>query len=70
MAGAQLPNLNPTNGGTGQSYTVTGGRALLYLPNQSGQLVLAGTFDTVSRGRGLGTEAIHTHGSWSFPHTC
>jgi hypothetical protein len=60
---AQLPNLNPTkNGG---SYTITGGRALLYLPNQSGTLVLAGTFDTVSRGRGLSTEAIHTLGQYS-----
>lgn len=60
---AELPNLNLTkNGGT---YTMTGGRALLYLPDQSGKLVLAGTFDTVSRTRGLGTEAIHTLGQYS-----
>jgi len=62
---AQLPNLKPTNGGPGQTYTVTGGRAQLYLPDQSGNLVLAGVFDTVSRGKGLSTEAIHTLGQYS-----
>lgn len=62
---AQLPNLKPTNGGPGQTYTVTGGRAQLYVPNQSGTLVLAGVFDTVSRAKGLGTEAIHTLGQYS-----
>ena len=61
----QLPNLTPTNGGPGQSYTVTGGRAELYLPNSVGTLVLAGIFDTVSRAKGLGTEAIHTLGQYS-----
>ena len=64
MAG-QLPNLKPTNGGAGQSFTMTGGRAELYLPNQVGTLVLAGVFDTVSRAKGLGTEAIHTLGQYS-----
>ena len=64
MAG-QLPGLSPTNGGPGQSYTVTGGRAELYLPNQSGTPALAGVFDTVSRAKGLGTEAIHTLGQYS-----
>jgi hypothetical protein len=63
MAG-QLPGLSPTNGGPGQSYTVTGGRAELYLPNQSGTLVLAGVYDTVSRAKGLGTEDIHTLGAY------
>ena len=47
------------------SQTITGGRAQLYLPDQSGNLVLAGVFDTVSRGRGLSTEAIHTLGQYS-----
>lgn len=61
MAG-QLPGLSPTNGGPGQSYTMTGSRAELFLPNSVGTLVLAGTFDTVSRTRGLGTEDIHTLG--------
>jgi len=65
MAGAQLPNYRPTNGGPGQSYTVTGGRAQLYLPNSVGTLVLAGVFDTVSRNRGLSAEAIHTLGQYS-----
>lgn len=64
MAG-QLPSLSPTNGGPGQSYTVTGGRAELFLPNQDGTLVLAGVFDTVSRQKGLGVEAIHTLGQYS-----
>lgn len=63
MAG-QLPSLNPTNGGPGQSFTLTGGRLELYLPNQSGTLVLAGVFDTFSRAKGLGTEAIHTLGAF------
>jgi hypothetical protein len=47
------------------SVTITGGRAQLYLPNLEGNLVLAGVFDTVSRGRSLGTEAIHTLGQYS-----
>lgn len=47
------------------SNTITGGRAELYLPDQSGNLILAGVFDTVSRGKGLGTEAIHTLGQYS-----
>lgn len=64
MAGAQLPSLSPTNGGPGQSFTMTGSRAELFLPNQSGTLVLAGTFDTVSRTRGLGTEDIHVLGAY------
>ncbi len=68
---AQLPNLKPTKVANGSAidqqgtYTVTGGRAQLYLPNQSGDLVLAGVFDTVSRARGLSTEAIHTLGQYS-----
>jgi hypothetical protein len=47
------------------SQTVTGGRAQLYLPDLTGNLVLAGVFDTVSRGKGLSTEAIHTLGQYS-----
>lgn len=47
------------------SQTITGGRAQLYLPNESGTLVLAGVFDTVSRQKGLSTEAIHTLGQFS-----
>lgn len=47
------------------SQTITGGRAQLYLPDGSGNLVLAGVFDTVSRGKGLSTEAIHTLGQYS-----
>jgi hypothetical protein len=62
---AELPTLSPTNGGPGQSFTVTGGRAELFLPNQTGTLVLAGVFDTVSRAKGLGVEAIHTLGQYS-----
>lgn len=62
---AELPTLSPTNGGPGQSYTLTGGRLELYLPNQTGTLILAGVFDTYSRAKGLGTEAIHTLGQYS-----
>jgi hypothetical protein len=76
---AQFPNenftkdtvntLNPSVGqpttGIGGTFTMTGGRGLLYLPNQSGKLVLAGVFESVSRTRGLGTEAIHTLGQYS-----
>lgn len=47
------------------SQTITGGRALLYLPDSTGNLVLAGVFDTVSRNKGLSTEAIHTLGQFS-----
>jgi hypothetical protein len=47
------------------SVTITGGRALLYLPDLTGNLVLAGVFDTVSRNKSLGTEAIHTLGQYS-----
>ena len=47
------------------SQTITGGRAQLYLPNQQGTLVLAGVYDTVSRSKGLSTEAIHTLGQFS-----
>lgn len=47
------------------SQTITGGMALLYLPDLTGTLVLAGTFDTVSRGKGLSVEAIHTLGQYS-----
>ncbi len=47
------------------SQTITGGRAQLYLPDQNGNLVLAGVYDTVSRGKGLSTEAIHTLGQFS-----
>jgi len=69
MAGAQLPNYSPTKNGapvpTGGTYTVTGGRALLYLPNNTGTLQLAGVYDTVSRTRGLSVEAIHTLGQYS-----
>lgn len=46
------------------SQTITGGRAQLYLPDQSGTLVLAGVFDSVSRTRGLGVEDIHTLGQY------
>lgn len=47
------------------SFTLTGGRAQLYVPDQSGTLVLAGVFENVSRTRGLGTEGIHTLGQYS-----
>jgi hypothetical protein len=47
------------------SMTITGGRTQLYLPDETGTLVLAGVFDTVSRNKGLGTEAIHTLGQYS-----
>ena len=47
------------------SQTITGGRAELFLPDATGNLILAGVFDTVSRGKGLGTEAIHTLGQYS-----
>lgn len=47
------------------SQTITGGMAQLYLPDQNGNLILAGVFDTVSRSKGLGTEAIHTLGQYS-----
>jgi hypothetical protein len=47
------------------SVTITGGRGLLYLPDITGNLVLAGVFDTVSRNKGLSTEAIHTLGQYS-----
>jgi hypothetical protein len=47
------------------SQTITGGRALLYVPDITGNLVLGGVFDTVSRGKGLSTEAIHTLGQYS-----
>ena len=47
------------------SKTITGGMALLYLPDITGNLVLAGSFDTVSRGKGLSVEAIHTLGQYS-----
>jgi hypothetical protein len=47
------------------SVTITGGRAQLYLPDLTGNLVLAGVFDTVSRGKGLSTEAVHTLGQYS-----
>lgn len=47
------------------SQTITGGMAQLYVPDQTGNLILAGVFDTVSRGKGLSTEAIHTLGQYS-----
>lgn len=47
------------------SQTITGGMALLYLPDITGNLVLAGTYDTVSRNKGLSVEAIHTLGQYS-----
>lgn len=47
------------------SQTVTGGRAQLYLPDQSGNLVLAGVFESVNYTKGLGVEDIHTLGAYA-----
>lgn len=47
------------------SQTITGGMALLYLPDMQGNLVLAGTFDSVSRNKSLSIEAVHTLGQFS-----
>lgn len=50
--------------------TISGGRAQLYLPDQTGNLVLAGVFDTVSKAGSIGTEAIHTLGQYSAREIC
>jgi hypothetical protein len=48
-----------------QSQTLTGARVQLYVPNQTGTLVLAGIYDTVSKNVSLGTEGVWTLGQYS-----
>jgi len=46
------------------SQTMTGGRAQLYLPDESGILQLAGVYESVNYTKGLGVEDIHTLGAY------